>query len=178
MPSGPGNWLDLKERIMLCFIFCFIRAHILSRGTVRQRRIPRLVRTSKRSFWTCTRKLNALIILQDLQERLKCSFSTPLKQGEHWLLWFCKKQWWVTESQPFTVHGPVAFFTQLSWFYVPRGSGTDGTLSGNKIPGFAVPGCWWDTTWQGWSLISVSAQSLPSPPVDSGPLAFLAPHNQ
>lgn len=81
MPSGPGNWLGLMEMTMLRFIFCFVRPHILSRDIVRQRRIPRLVQTSRRSFWTCTGKLNALIILQDLQERLKCSFRPPWSRG-------------------------------------------------------------------------------------------------
>lgn len=62
----------------------------------------------------------------------------------------------------------VAIFTQLSWFHVPRGTGTNGTLSGNEIPGFTIPCCWWDMTWQGWSPISGSAESLPSPPQGQG----------
>lgn len=124
------------------------------------------------------RETNALIILQDLQERLKYSFLLPLKQ---WALLTTEfpTQSWVIKSWPFAVQGPVAFFTQLSQFRVPRCTGNDGTFSGNEIAVSAVPCYWWDMTWQGWAPISGSAESLSSPLWGQGQgqcPALLPPH--
>lgn len=60
--------------------------------------------------------------------------------AHHWLLQMGD------QIQPFTVQGPVAFFTQLSWCHIPRRTGSDSTFSGNGIAVPAVPCYWWDVT--------------------------------
>lgn len=85
--------------------------------------------------------------------------------AHHWLL---QRVTGDQISACWTVQGPVAFSTQLSQFHVSRCTGRDGTFSGNEIAVSAVPCYWWDITWQGWSPISGSAESLPSPPWGQG----------